>query len=354
MRILQTSKALTLTASALTMALALAPPAYAQEAASEQDAPETLQSEVEVESGEDATTSEAIVVTGSRIRRPNLESSVPITSIGGEEFIQQGDTNVGDALNELPQLSSTFSQQNPGLGVGIAGLNLLDLRGLAPQRTLVLVNGRRHVGSDITNAAVNVDINTIPNDLIERVDIVTGAQSSVYGSDAIAGVVNFVLRKDFEGLQLRGNASIAEEGYGAEQYVSAMYGLGFGGGRGNVTRLRHPALSQCQRPRRRRRGSGGQRRDSRSRVHAGYTQRHQQPIRPRPGHPSGRRQRALRHKQQRADQSHPQRYWRANGSGAVQLRLHLRTGRSFDAADRHSLRDDPQRPVRRRQRPDGT
>ncbi|HEY0626533.1 MAG TPA: TonB-dependent receptor [Allosphingosinicella sp.] len=215
-------------------ALAIATPAYAQDVAGE-DPPETLQSEQEVESGENATQGEEITVTGSRIRRPNLESNVPVTSIGGEQFIKQGDVNVGDTLNELPQLSSTFAQQNPGLGVGVAGLNLLDLRNLGTSRTLVLVNGRRHVAADIQNNAVSVDINTIPNDLIERVDIVTGAQSSVYGSDAIAGVVNFILRRDFEGLQVRGNTSIAQEGYGAEQYVSAMYGMNFGEGRGNVT-----------------------------------------------------------------------------------------------------------------------
>ncbi len=222
-------------------ALASVSPAYAQDAT--EDAPETLQSEAEVESGENASVGaqgEAesggpITVTGSRIRRPNLDSAVPVTSIGGDEFIQQGDTNVGETLNELPQLRSTFSQQNPALGIGIAGLNLLDLRGLGTSRTLVLVNGRRHVGGDIRNNASSTDINTIPNDLIERVDIVTGAQSAIYGSDAIAGVVNFVLRRDIEGLQLRANASIAEEGYGAEQFVSAMYGMNFGEGRGNLT-----------------------------------------------------------------------------------------------------------------------
>src|SRR4030095_2357484 len=127
-------------------------------------------------------------VTGSRIKRPNLESTVPITSVSGDSFIQAGNTNVAAAWNTLPQLKSTFSQQNPGLGVGIAGLNLLDLRGLGTVRTLVVVNGRRHVGSDILNNATSVDINSIPSDLIERVDIVTGAQSSIYGSDAIAGV----------------------------------------------------------------------------------------------------------------------------------------------------------------------
>ena len=71
-----------------------------------------------------------ITVTGSRIRRPNLDSAVPITSIAGDVFFQRGTTNVGDTLNDLPQLRSTFSQQNPGSGIGIAGLNLLDLRGL--------------------------------------------------------------------------------------------------------------------------------------------------------------------------------------------------------------------------------
>src|ERR1044072_2167592 len=169
-----------------------------------------------------------ILVTGTRIRRPNLESTVPITTISGEQIIQGGDMTGGEPLNELPQLRSTFAQQNPGLGIGIAGLNLLDLRGLGTQRTLVLVNGRRHVPSDILNNAVSVDINTIPNDLIERVDIVTGGNSAIYGSDATDGGVNVVLRRDFEGLQVRANASLPEEGYGASEYVSAMYGMNFG------------------------------------------------------------------------------------------------------------------------------
>src|SRR5205814_7855602 len=95
----------------------------------------------------------AITITGSRIRRPNLESVVPVTSVQGEQFFQRGGTDIGDTLNDLPQLRSTFAQQNPGLGIGIAGLNLLDLRGLGPKRTLVLVNGRRHVPADILSSA---------------------------------------------------------------------------------------------------------------------------------------------------------------------------------------------------------
>jgi outer membrane receptor protein involved in Fe transport len=198
-----------------------------------------LAGEVETQSGTNANPTDAtpgsITVTGSRIRRPNLESTVPITSITGEQFFQQGQTNIGDTLNDLPQLRSTFAQQNPGSGIGIAGLNLLDLRGLGTARTLVLVNGRRHVPADILNNAVSVDTNSIPNDLIERVDIVTGGNSAIYGSDAIAGVVNFVLRRDFNGIQVRGQAGVTGQGFGGNQYVSAMAGRNFADGRGNLT-----------------------------------------------------------------------------------------------------------------------
>lgn len=176
-----------------------------------------------------------VVVTGSRIKRPNLESTVPITSIGGEQFFQTGQTSIGDSLNDLPQLRSTFAQQNPGLGIGIAGLNLLDLRGLGTVRTLVLVNGRRHVASDILNNAVSVDTSSIPNDLIERVDVVTGGNSAVYGSDAIAGVVNFVLRDNFEGVQLRAQGGQTWSGFGGNQYVSGMIGKNFADDRANIT-----------------------------------------------------------------------------------------------------------------------
>ena len=176
-----------------------------------------------------------MTVTGSRIRSPNVTAPVPITSLTGESVFQTSDPNVGEQLNELPQLRSTFAQQNPGAGIGIAGLNLLDLRGLGTARTLVLVNGRRHVPADILANAVSPDVSSIPNDLIERVDIVTGGNSAVYGSDAIAGVVNFVLRRDFDGLQIRGQASTPEAGFGANQFVSVLAGQNFADGRGNIT-----------------------------------------------------------------------------------------------------------------------
>jgi outer membrane receptor for ferrienterochelin and colicin len=141
--------------------------------------------EVETESGTATTATPptgTIVVTGTRIQRPNLSSPVPITSIGQEELVNQGQASVGDALNDLPALRSTFSQQNSGRFIGTAGQNFLDLRGLGTSRTLVLVNGRRHITASPGDFIV--DVNTVPQDLIERVDIVTGGESAVYGSDA--------------------------------------------------------------------------------------------------------------------------------------------------------------------------
>ncbi|MGA9583205.1 MAG: TonB-dependent receptor [Allosphingosinicella sp.] len=193
-------------------------------------------SEVEIESGTDATPAagETITVTGSRIRRPNLEAAVPITSIGGEEFFQTAQISVGDVLNELPQLRNTFSQANSTRFLGTRGLNLLDLRGLGTQRTLVLVNGRRHVAADVLNNATSPDTNTFPTDLIERVDVITGGGSAIYGSDALAGTVNFILKDNYDGLQVRGQGGISKYGDAGSRYVSVLAGKNFAGDRGNV------------------------------------------------------------------------------------------------------------------------
>ncbi|MHA6723331.1 TonB-dependent receptor domain-containing protein [Sphingomonas sp. RS2018] len=179
--------------------------------------------------------SNTIVVTGSRIRQQNLESPIPITVVNGEQFFETGQVAIGDVLNDLPQLRNTFSQQNSTRFLGTRGLSLLDLRGLGTQRTLVLQNGRRHVASDILSNGVSPDVNTIPTDLIERVEVVTGGNSAIYGSDAIAGVVNFVLKNDFDGLQLRGQSGVnVEYGDAGNQYVSLLAGKNFAEGRGNI------------------------------------------------------------------------------------------------------------------------
>ncbi len=200
---------------------AVAPAAYAQDAvAPAADAPD--------DSGGD------IVVTGSRIARPNLQSAVPIVSLSADELSQTGRVSTGDTLNDLPALHNTFSQQNSTRFLGTAGLNLLDLRGLGTQRTLVLVNGRRHVGADILGNAVSPDINTIPTDLIDRVDVVTGGSSAVYGSDAIAGVVNFVLKDHYEGIAARAQSGISQRGDAGAYFGSIVAGKNFAEGRGNI------------------------------------------------------------------------------------------------------------------------
>jgi outer membrane receptor protein involved in Fe transport len=176
----------------------------------------------------------AIIVTGSRLRQPELESTVPVTSFGAQQIYARAEPNIGEALNELPMMRSTYAQSNPGLGIGVAGLNLLDLRGLGIQRTLVLVNGRRHVPADIQATASAVDINTIPTQLVERVDIVTGGNSAVYGSDAIAGVVNFVLKEDYEGIEIRGGIGTPQYNAGTNYYISGVAGTNFADGRGNI------------------------------------------------------------------------------------------------------------------------
>ena len=189
---------------------------------------------VKVAAAAEEDSAETIVVTGSRIRAPNLESAVPVTVVTAEEIHQTGNISVGDLLNDLPQLRSTYSQQNSTRNLGNRGLNLLDLRGLGTARTLVLVNGRRHVGSDVLLNGVSVDINTIPADLIERIDIVTGGASAVYGSDALGGVVNFILKDNYEGISTRAQGGISTYGDAATQFGSVIAGKNFGDGRGNV------------------------------------------------------------------------------------------------------------------------
>jgi outer membrane receptor protein involved in Fe transport len=176
-----------------------------------------------------------VVVTGSRIARPNLESTVPVVSISGDQLFETGNTSVGDLLNDLPALRSTFAQSNSSRFLGTAGLNLLDLRGLGAERTLVLVNGRRMVAADILGAGVSPDANTIPTDLVERIDVVTGGSSAVYGSDAIAGVVNFVLKKNYEGLHVRAQGGESKYHDGKDVFLSALGGTNFADDRGNVS-----------------------------------------------------------------------------------------------------------------------
>lgn len=180
---------------------------------------------------EAATTGPAIVVTGSRIARPNDQSASPITSIDITETIG-GNVNLGDALNELPSLGSTFSQANSTRFIGTAGLNLLDLRRLGTNRTLVLVNGRRHITSQ-PGVPTSVDVNSIPAELVERIDILTGGNSALYGADAVAGVVNFILKRDFDGIEGRAQGGVSDRGDRNSYFAALTAGKNFADGRGN-------------------------------------------------------------------------------------------------------------------------
>ena len=183
----------------------------------------------------DGSTDGEIVVTGSRIRRPDFDTPSPVISLGAETIQQSGTTNLTDFLTGFPALqgsSTSADNSGSGAGIGFTGLNLLNLRNLGTERTLVLVDGRRHVAS--VPGSQSVDINTIPIDLLERVDVLTGGASAVYGADAVTGVVNFVLKKNFEGVSARAQAGVTEYGDAGKRLFGVTVGKNFSGGRGNV------------------------------------------------------------------------------------------------------------------------
>ncbi|MCJ2185025.1 TonB-dependent receptor [Novosphingobium sp. 1949] len=176
----------------------------------------------------DAEPSGAIIVTGSRIQRRNLESAAPIAVVDSEEFTLSGAVNVENVINTLPQVipGTTAFSNNPG-----GGVSTLDLRGLGAKRTMVLVNGRRWMFYDTDQV---VDLNTIPAFLIKDVQAVTGGASAVYGSDALAGVVNFTL-KNVDGIEGGAQYNLTNEGDGQryEAYIAA--GGEFADGKGHAT-----------------------------------------------------------------------------------------------------------------------
>src|SRR3569833_7834 len=144
---------------------------------------------------------QSIVVTGSRIKRPEIESPVPVAVVGQQALLQDAAANVADTLNELPQVALGTTRTNTNFLTSGTGISTINLRGLGVNRTLTLVNGRRFIAGFAGTSAV--DVNNIPTDFIDRVEVVTGGSSAVYGSDAIAGVVNFILKDRFDGIQLR-------------------------------------------------------------------------------------------------------------------------------------------------------
>ncbi len=179
---------------------------------------------------QDTTTGDTVVVTGSRIAKKDYVSASPITSLGAAQIAATGSLTTEKILNNLPQVvpGLTAASNNPSDGTAT-----VDLRGLGPSRTLVLVNGHRMTPA--TKASSAIDLNAIPAGLIERVEVVTGGASATYGSDAMAGVVNFIMKDHFNGLQISGQSGITEVGDGASYDISAILGTDFADGKGNIT-----------------------------------------------------------------------------------------------------------------------
>lgn len=191
------------------------------------------------ETREDGT----VVVTGSRIPRPERDGTIPGVQINQQQIQQRGYTNALEALNDIPLVGPGASPLNGNNGGQTASLGAAfpDLLDLGTQRTLTLVNGRRFVSGNSASLFVEgnatgaqVDVNVIPSSLIQRIDVLTVGGASAYGADAVAGVVNFILRDDYKGLELKALSGITERGDAAQYQLAATYGLNFGGGRGNV------------------------------------------------------------------------------------------------------------------------
>ncbi|MFC3068277.1 TonB-dependent receptor plug domain-containing protein [Phenylobacterium soli] len=173
-----------------------------------------------------------VIVTGSRIPRPNLEQPTPVSVVSSNMIQQAGPQNLGDIIVQLPAVGANSTvRANSNNFSNTAGISALDLRNLGPSRTLVLVDGQRHVNGDVSYNAV--DINSIPTALVDHVEVVTGGASAIYGSDAVSGVVNIILKKRFDGFQA--NAQIGSyDGFGTKYSGSFMAGHSYLDDRLNV------------------------------------------------------------------------------------------------------------------------
>ncbi|WP_416906978.1 MAG: TonB-dependent receptor domain-containing protein [Polymorphobacter sp.] len=194
-----------------------------------QDATQTAAAEAAAEEDD------AIIVTGSRLSRdPNATAPLPVSTLTSDDFRNAGNTDVTATLRQIPALiSSGTVADSLERGDGGVGQATLDLRQLGANRTLVVVDGWRHVSGVAGSQAV--DVATIPNALIERVEVLTGGASAVYGADAVTGVVNYVLKKDFEGIAIDAQTGISSNFDGQSYRLEGTIGKNFADGRGNVT-----------------------------------------------------------------------------------------------------------------------
>jgi outer membrane receptor protein involved in Fe transport len=183
--------------------------------------------------GAEATAEESdpIVVTGSRIARRGYDTPQPVAALNDEAIESTGVSNIGDVLTRMPQVGVGLGQANSYYN-GDAGAAFISLRGLGASRTLVLVNGRRRVpGTELSSA---VDLTTIPANMIDKVEVITGGAAAVYGADAVTGVVNVTLKNHVEGVELSGRAGVSSRGDAGSYSLGALVGSSFADDRGSV------------------------------------------------------------------------------------------------------------------------
>ncbi len=220
------SRNLLLTATILA-AGTLSAPAFAQDAAVAAPATNATTTAAEPAQEPIAGADDAIVVTGSRIRRPDLESASPVAVIDSQQIQAQGIVNTQDLLAKLPQVGIPgLSRTNSNFLTTGNGVATINLRNLGDSRTLVLVNGRRFVPG-VAGTSI-VDVNNIPADFVERIEVVTGGASAIYGSDAIAGVVNYVMKTDMQGITARAQYGLTSRGDNPNYTASITGGTKFG------------------------------------------------------------------------------------------------------------------------------
>ena len=185
------------------------------------------------ETAAEAPAAEEIVVTGSRISNRNLVAASPLQIVDAQEIDDSGAANLQSVLLESPVFGTPgISRTNSNFSTSSAGVATVDLRNLGSDRTLVLVDGRRFVAG--IPGSATVDLYTIPAQFIERVDVLTGGASAIYGSDAVAGVVNIIYKKNFQGIEVGGQLGISEEGDASDKQVNLTVGTNFSENRGNV------------------------------------------------------------------------------------------------------------------------
>lgn len=177
-----------------------------------------------------------IVVTGSRVIRDGYEAPTPVSVLGADELNAMNDANIADSVNKLPAFANSQTQRTGAVNLssGAAGVNILNLRGMGGHRVLILLDGKRVINSSLSASYTGGDTNTMPQGLISRVDVSTGGASAAYGSDALSGVVNFVLDKEYTGVKGEVQTGISTYGDDPNAQVNLSFGAPFAGGRGHV------------------------------------------------------------------------------------------------------------------------